>query len=180
MLLRRLGVTIAVVLSVACAVAPSTGWAQEEEEDDSAPDKLDAEPKGKIGLGLIGAELGVAVPALIGLDDAWAYIVFPIVGAAGGAVAGHFLIDDGNHAELSVVVLAAGMTLVIPTLVLAAAATAYDPEEDMNQASLGTGALRLDRGEVKWAAPGMSVLPDAKAGKLHVSGVHLSLVSGRF
>lgn len=176
MLLRRLGVTIAVVLSVACAIAPSTGWAQEDVE----PEKLDADPKGKVGLGLLGAELGVVVPALIGVDELWAYIVFPIAGAAGGAVAGHFLVDDGNHAELSVALLAAGMTLVIPTLVLAAAATAYDPEEDMDQASLGTGALRLDRGEVKWAAPGMSVLPDGKAGKLHVSGVHLSLLSGRF
>lgn len=172
---RRLGVTIAVVLSMASAIAPSQSWAQ-----DAQPESIEADPKGKIGLGLLGAELGVAIPALVGVDDWWAYVVFPIVGAAGGAIAGHFIIDEENHAELSVAFLTAGLTLVIPTLVLAAAATAYDPEEDMNQASLGSGALRLDRGEVKWAAPGVSVVPDAQAGRLHVSGVHLALMSGRF
>ena len=102
-------------------------------------------------------------------------------GAAGGAVAGHFLIDQNNHAELSVVFLTTGMALVIPTLMLAAAATAYNPDSDASpQASLGTGAIRYNAGSLKLAAPGVSVLPDSQAGRLHVSGVHVSVVSGRF
>ncbi len=179
MQLRRLGVTLAVVVSVfACSVVSAPVHAQSEE-----PTAVEASPKGKIGFGLLGAELGVAVPAIIGVDAWWAYLVFPVAGAAGGAVLGHFWIDNGNHAELSVVFLTASMALVIPTLVLAASATAYDPEEEAeaaSQASLGSGAVRFDQGALKLAPPGVSVLPDAQAGKLHVSGVHVSLMSGRF
>jgi hypothetical protein len=173
----RLGVTLAVVMSVlACSAVSSPVHAQ---TDTGTP--VEASPKGAIGIGLLGAELGVAVPAIIGVDAWWAYLVFPVAGAAGGALLGHFWIDNGNHAELSVVFLTAGMAFVIPTLVLAAAATAYDPEsEASNQASLGSGALRYDAGTLALAPPGVSVLPDAQAGKLHVSGVHVSLVSGRF
>jgi hypothetical protein len=174
----RLGVTLAVVVSVlACSAVSSPVHAQSDE-----PTPVEATPKGKLGLGLLGAELGVAVPAIIGVDAWWAYVVFPVAGAAGGALLGHFWIDNGNHAELSVAFLTAGMTLVIPTLVLAAVATAYDPDDELStsQASLGSGALRYDAGALKLAPPGVSVLPDAQAGKLHVSGVHVSLVSGRF
>jgi hypothetical protein len=176
MQLRRLGVTLAVVLSAAVISAvPSQSLAAD------TPTPVEATPKGKIGMGLLGAEIGVAVPAIIGLDQWWAYVIFPVAGAAGGALLGHFWLDQGDHAELSVVFLTAGMTLVIPTLVLAAAATAYDPDEEAeSQASLGTGAVRYDAGSFKLAAPGVSVLPDAQAGRLHVSGVHVSLMSGRF
>lgn len=177
MQLRRLFVTLAVIASVlACFAVSTPALAQSD-----TPQTIEASPKGKIGLGLIGAELGVAIPAIIGVDAWWAYLVFPVVGAAGGAVLGHVWLDNGNHAELSVVFLTASMTLVIPTLVLAAAATAYDPEENRgDEASLGSGALRVDRGALKLRPPGVSVLPDAQAGKLHVSGVHVSLLSGRF
>jgi hypothetical protein len=181
MQLRRLGVTLAVVMSVfACSVVSSSPVHAQSDE----PTPVEASPKGKIGLGMLGAELGVAVPAIIGMDAWWAYVVFPVAGAAGGALLGHFWIDNGDHAELSVVFLTAGITLVIPTLVLAAAATAYDPEreaaEAAEQASLGTGALRVDRGALALRPPGISVVPNAQAGKLNVSGVHVSLVSGRF
>jgi hypothetical protein len=178
MKLRRLGATLAVVVSVLAWSAVGTPAVHAQSD---APTPVEATPKGKIGLGLIGAELGVAIPAMIGVDAWWAYLVFPVAGAAGGAILGHFWIDNGNHAELSVVFLTAGMALVIPTLVLAASATAYDPEDEMeDQASLGSGALRVDRGSLQLRPPGVSVLPDAQAGKLHVSGVHVSLVSGRF
>jgi hypothetical protein len=177
MQLRRLGITLAVVMSVFASSALSS----EVHAQSDVPTPVDANPKGKIGFGLIGAELGVAVPAIIGVDAWWPYLVFPIVGAAGGAVLGHFWIDNGDHAELSVVFLTAGMTLVIPTIVLAAAATAYEPEDNSStEASLGPGAVRFDQGAVRLRPPGVSVLPDAQAGKLHVSGVHVSLLSGRF
>ena len=40
--------------------------------------------------GLIGAELGFVMPALAGARVRWPYIVFPLIGAGGGAVAGIF------------------------------------------------------------------------------------------
>jgi len=178
MQLRRLGVTIAVVFGVALASVPARSFAQDE---DNEPNPVDATPKGTIGLGLLGAELGVAIPALIGVKAGWAYLVFPIAGAAGGACAGYFLLDDPNHTEAAVAFMIGGLTLVIPTLVLAVAATSYDPDDDIEQsASLGTGALRFDAGELSLAAPGVGVVQDSRVGKPHVSGVSVSLVSGRF
>jgi hypothetical protein len=93
-----------------------------------------ADFKGAVGLGLVGAELGAVIPAIAGLDATWAYIVFPAVGAAGGAVAGYFAIDHAGHAELSVAALTVGMGLVIPALVLTLWATAYDPGSDADSA----------------------------------------------
>lgn len=179
MQLGRLGVTIAVVLGVASASIPSRSFAADDEKK-----TVDATPKGTIGLGLLGAELGVAIPAIAGVNATWAYIVFPIVGAGGGAVAGYFLLDDPNHSKPAVAMMIAGLTLVIPTLVLAVAATAYDPDDEVEQAaSLGTGALRFDGADVKLAVPGIGLEglgQNNQTGKSHVSGASVSLVSGRF
>lgn len=86
--------------------------------------------KGVIGLGLFGAELGFAIPALAGLDATWAYIVFPLVGAGGGATVGYFALEQGGSAELNVAVLAISMALIIPTMVITLSATAYDPDDE--------------------------------------------------
>ena len=68
---------------------------------------IDASPKGTIGLGIIGAELGFMFPALMGravpaFHDTWAFIVFPTAFAAGGAVAGWFALDSPNRSEAAV------------------------------------------------------------------------------
>jgi hypothetical protein len=78
--------------------------------------------------------------------------------------------------------MTAGMALVIPTLVLAIAATEYDPEDDVSTtASLGTGAVRVDdHGELSFAAPGIAMVPNPVSRKLEVSGVNVSVLSGRF
>ena len=81
---------LALALGVA-ARAARAAFAQDEEEPEASPsttDPLTADFKGMIGLGLIGAELGFVVPALAGARDTWVYIVFPVLGAGGGAVGG--------------------------------------------------------------------------------------------
>src|SRR3989442_15824793 len=71
---------------------------------------LKADFKGTVGLGLIGLELGMVIPALAGARDAWAFIVFPVLGAGGGAAAGYFLLEKGSgHPELAVASLVTGM-----------------------------------------------------------------------
>ena len=94
-----------------------------------APVQITSGYKGVIGLGLFGAELGFSIPALAGMDQTWAYIVFPIVGAGAGATAGYFLLEGGSS-ELNVAVLAIGMALVIPAMVITLSATAYDPNDE--------------------------------------------------
>jgi hypothetical protein len=152
-----------------------------------------ADFKGAVGLGLVGAELGAVIPALAGLDATWAYIVFPVVGAAGGAVAGYFAIDNTGHAQLSVAALTLGMALVIPALVITLSLTAYDPQGDTDEgearnklrrarqlAAAGPGMLRMSRGELALAAPGVALVPGQTAEPWRVSGVSVSLFSGQF
>lgn len=122
---RFMVLALAAVLTCAFGAAPTRVEAQP-----TMPEQIDATPKGTIGLGIMGAELGFAVPALAGLHDAWAFVVFPLIGAGGGAVAGYFLIDNKDNEKAAVGVLAASMALVIPTLVLTLAMTAYDPEDE--------------------------------------------------
>lgn len=126
--MRKLAWTTALVVSLvlgSAAVARPTAHAQ------TAPVQVTATAKGIVGLGLIGAELGFVIPALAGLDQAWAFVVFPVIGAAGGAVAGYFALEQGGgHPELAVASLALGMALVIPTMVITLSATAYDPDDD--------------------------------------------------
>jgi len=123
--MRKLAWTTALLVSLVLAsteVTPSTAQAQ--------PVQVTPTAKGIIGVGLFGAELGFAIPALAGLDQAWGYVVFPVLGATGGALAGYFLIEQNDLPEVAVASLAIGMALVIPTMVLTLSATAYDPDDD--------------------------------------------------
>ncbi|MEY4580671.1 MAG: hypothetical protein RL701_5374 [Pseudomonadota bacterium] len=108
------------IVSVGLASAPVVTHAQ------TAPKLVEADFKGAVGLGLIGAELGAVIPALAGLDAPWAYIVFPVVGAAGGALAGYFALDKPGNVGLSIGALTLGMALVVPAFVVTLSATAYD------------------------------------------------------
>jgi multidrug transporter EmrE-like cation transporter len=99
-------------------------------DPDGGNECVDADGKGMVGLGLIGAELGFLIPALAGLDETWAYIVFPVIGAVGGALAGYFLLDEPNHPEVAIATLAVGLAAIIPTMVLTLTLTAYDPEDE--------------------------------------------------
>lgn len=88
--------------------------------------------KGMIGLGLIGAELGLIIPALIqeatGTNEWWPYLVFPLVGAAGGIIGGYFMEEATvSSPEVDVIFMAIGMALVVPAVVGTLALTAYDP-----------------------------------------------------
>jgi len=95
----------------------------------TAAHQVGPSPKGTIGLGLVGAELGLVIPAAAGLDDTWALIVFPVVGGVGGALAGHYLLDDGNR-TFAIGALALGVALIVPSIVITLSATAYNPDDE--------------------------------------------------
>jgi hypothetical protein len=88
--------------------------------------------KGIIGLGLIGAELGLFIPAIVQnstrSNEWWPYLVFPLIGAAGGAVGGYFL-EQGTQSspEIDVAFMVAGMVLIVPTVIGTLALAAYSP-----------------------------------------------------
>jgi hypothetical protein len=92
--------------------------------------------KGIAGGILLGAEIPMIVTAAIGVDDAWPYLLFGGVGAIGGGIGGYFVEqagEGGGPAEPSLYMLAGGMALIIPTLVVTLNATAYDPSEDVEE-----------------------------------------------
>lgn len=112
---------------------------------DECVNRVTATAKGTLGGGILGAEIGFIVPALLvsagarELDEPWAWILFPVIGAAGGAVAGYFALEDPTQVdattgevtqgfpEAAVAVLAVSMALVVPTFVGVLALTSYSP-----------------------------------------------------
>lgn len=91
------------------------------------------------GLGLLGAELGLIIPAIAGVrDDWWPYLVFPLLGAGGGIVGGYFLEQETrNEATIDVALMVVGMALIVPTIVGTLALTAYQPPADSEEAEEG-------------------------------------------
>ena len=169
------------LLSVAAPVAA--------QNSDVEQTKTEVKPdfKGTIGLGMIGAELGFVIPALAGAKGVWPYIVFPVAGAAGGAVAGYFLLEKGDgHPELAVATLTVGMALAIPALVATVAATAYRPPERIETAKGGPGLVRYAGGSLRLAPPAIATGPTITArqalrtGERRVSSLRVAMLSAQF
>jgi hypothetical protein len=198
----RLGTSIA-ALALLAAMAPNAARAQADpmmEGDAVDPatelvrDPVKADFKGAVGAGLIGAELGFVVPALLGARDAWAFIVFPVVGAAGGAVVGYFALERGEgRPELAVTVLVTAMALVIPATVVTLAATAYEPDTEVPITSAmrtARAAVAAGPGLVRYSEAGLLLAPPrvavtggtstGQAGAARGRSVELALVSGVF
>ena len=85
--------------------------------------------KGITGGALLGAELVCSVEAVAGVQSPWAYLGGGIAGAAAGGVGGYF-VEQHASPRASLLMLAGGMTLVIPTIVGVLSATAYRPPSD--------------------------------------------------
>ncbi len=117
--LTALPVALAALLSTAPALAVGT-------------EEASGNYKGTIGGGLLGAELVLATEAAIDVEPHWLYVVGGVGGAAGGAVGGYF-IEQSASARVSMLMLAGGLTLAIPTVVAVGSATAYEPPENYLQ-----------------------------------------------
>ncbi|HET9957827.1 MAG TPA: hypothetical protein VFQ61_25190 [Polyangiaceae bacterium] len=89
-------------------------------------------PKGIIGGALLGGEVVIAAEAAFKVRSPWAYLGGGLAGAAAGGLAGHF-IEDGASPRVPLVMLAAGLTLAVPTTVAVLSATAYEPPADFVQ-----------------------------------------------
>ena len=92
--------------------------------------------KGIIGCALLGAETVALIQAAAGARPRWAYIVFPLLGAAAGGVGGYFLEDAASTSTsttltaVSVGSLVLGLGLVVPSVIAYVNATSYRPEAD--------------------------------------------------
>lgn len=205
----RIGLLVPCVVSMwLLGVAPAAAQMDDGGGDPTAatpvtPDPLKADFKGAIGLGLIGAELGFVLPAAFGAKAWWPYLVFPVIGAAGGAVGGHFALEQGaGHPEVAVAMLVTGVALIIPSLVFTVARTRYDAAEELptsisvtaqlpaserRAAEAGPGLVRLTHGQVLVRPPSVSVGRSLSPQEARRTGAvaanreyQLAVLSGRF
>lgn len=127
----------ALVVAVALSLGLSLATPQRAQAQCTGPSCTLVRPDGKgiIGLGLVGAELGLIIPALAGVrDEWWPYVVFPLIGAIGGGIGGWAVEQNTpNDAEVDVALMVIGMALVVPTIVGTLALTAYRPPAESSE-----------------------------------------------
>jgi hypothetical protein len=183
----------------------STPAGAAEAQDPSVFEEVRATPKGTIGLGLVGAEIGLIIPSVSGLREPWALTVFPVVGAAGGALAGYFALDKPGREKGSVAALAVGLAGVIPAVLVTVKGVREERQERwepnpqirlrtgkeqraFEMVEAGPGLLRRSRSGLRAAMPGMSMSwmaprgaeTERMGGLRERTELRLSLASGVF
>jgi hypothetical protein len=169
-------------LVFACAVALLSAHAQHARADG---DDVKGNIAGTIGLGLLGAEVGLLLPPAFKLQDKWwAWVLFPTVFAAGGAVAGALAFDPGSpDPAITVSLLGAGLALAIPAIV---GAVALKDKRQAQDAAMESGGVLRFGSNRRWGVPAMSTRPVYSSSERFRHGVQqrtmvqVPLVSGRF
>ena len=106
-----------------------TSFARQARADEVSPTG-----KGMAGGGLLGGEVVTITEALIGVRPGWAYVLGGGLGIAGGVVGGYFVEQaSGTNGQGPVYMLAGGLALVIPALVLTLNATRFRPSENATE-----------------------------------------------
>lgn len=85
--------------------------------------------KGIVGLALIGGEAVVFTEALIGVRSTTAYLLGAAGGAVAGGVGGYFIEQAVSDGRIPAYLLAGGLALLIPALVITLDQTRYLPTE---------------------------------------------------
>ncbi len=123
-------VAAAALLGVVAVSAPAR---------DARADEVSPDGKGIVGGALLGAEVVTITEALAGVRPVWAYAVGAVVGAGGGGVAGHFIENGSTDGKVPMYMLAGGLALIIPAVVLTLNATRWQPEEGATEDNVPTG-----------------------------------------
>lgn len=144
----RNAVAVAASLALFAAAVPSSA-------NDSP---VSGTGKGIAGGALIGEEVGLVTLSVAGAKQTWMYLTIPTALAIGGGIGGYFIEKDktGSDAQVPMYMLAAGMALIIPSIVITLSANAYNPgSED----STPPDATPSDSG--MGSSPGLGVKVDA-------------------
>lgn len=114
---------------------------------DARADEVNPRGKGIGGGALLGAEVVTITESLIGLKEGWMYAVGAGVGAVGGGLGGYAIENGSTDGRVPMYMLAGGLALVIPAVVLMLNATRYKPSEDATEDKAPTGPA-ADPGKV--------------------------------
>jgi hypothetical protein len=135
-----------VAASVACVALVAS--ASEASAQEASP--VVGTGKGIAGGALLGAELVMMPMGIAGVEPWWPYL-FGALGAAGGGVGGWAVEQNVSAAEAPLYMLAGGLALVIPTVIVTLDATTRQTFDDDADPSTVTST---PAGEPGTAAPG--------------------------
>jgi hypothetical protein len=85
--------------------------------------------KGIVGTALLGGEIVVFAEAIFGVRSPAAYLIGAGAGAVAGGVGGYFIEQSVDDGRIPAYLLAGGLALMIPAIVVALDATRYMPTE---------------------------------------------------
>ncbi len=146
--------TKAVGFAVGLAVLAAIGTTS---SDAPAASEVSKTGKGIAGGALLGGEIGFLTLSAAGAKSSWLYYTIPPLLAIGGGVGGYFIEQsDGVATEVPLFMLAGGMALVIPTVVITLSATSYRPGNEDATPSDATPADASAGGAVKVTPAGES------------------------
>lgn len=148
----------------------------------NADEKVSPTAKGVVGGAFLGAEVVMIPMAIAGVKPVWPYLVFGAVGAAGGGIGGYFVEQNVDDGRIPLYMLAGGLALVLPTVVLTLNATRYRASENYRENSAPGNSPPADPGApngapVKPAMPGTA--PPAQQGAEATPNATGSLVAVR-
>jgi hypothetical protein len=167
----------ALVLATVFAVGAFSSAAQAQESGN-----VNSTPKGIIGGALLGMEAGTIVESIAGVRNGWVYLASDIVLGAGGAAAGYEVEKTSSSGTAPVLMLAGGLGLAIPAIVLTLDAlvtrsdNASEDNAPTNAPPANPGAPgKSIVGPAPAATPAPAAAPHAQLAPAP-SKVHLSLV----
>jgi hypothetical protein len=118
--------------------------------------------KGVIGGALLGSELVVITEAIIGVRSPLAYGLGAGLGAVAGGFAGFGVEKSVSDGRVPVVMLAGGVALIVPALVVTLNATSYSGNPDAKEDKAPTNLPPADPGQAG-GSPVQGVTPAAPA-----------------
>jgi hypothetical protein len=146
---RPAALVMAAVLGASVVAAP----VREAHADD-----VSSTGKGIGGGALLGGEVVWIVEGIAGVHSGWAYAIGGILGAGGGGVGGYFVEKGSSDGKAPMYMLAGGLALVIPAVVLMLNGTRYQPEEGATEDRTPVGP------PAEPGAPGTSITGQPNAG----------------
>ncbi|MBK6462140.1 MAG: hypothetical protein IPF92_14175 [Myxococcales bacterium] len=128
-------------------------------------EEVSPKAKGIIGGALLGAELVTVTEALVGVRSPTAFGVGAGLGAVAGGFAG-FGVEQANSGSASVIMLAGGIAMIIPALVVTLNATSFQGDPNAKEDRAPTNLPPADPG----AAGGSAVTGPAPAAPAPAGG----------
>jgi hypothetical protein len=107
---------------------------------DARADEVSPTAKGVVGGALLGAEVVTIVEGIADVRSGWAYGIGALVGAAGGGIGGYFVEQNSSNGRVPTYMLAGGLALIIPAVVLTLNGTRYRPQEGASEDNVPRGA----------------------------------------